>query len=118
MPHSRKESHVRHIYHLVLRSAWELESTAPYRAASLAIEGFIHCSNANQVAGAANRFYANATDLFILHIDPAQLTSPLRYEAAANGELFPHIYGPIDRAAILKVEPMQRGPDGVWTFRS
>jgi glutathione S-transferase len=109
---------MRRIYHLVLRASWEKDTPSSYRPISLETEGFIHCSNADQVAGAANRFYANAADLLVLHIDPALLTSPLRDEAASNGELFPHIYGPIGPTAIVAIEILRRGPDGAWVFRT
>jgi uncharacterized protein (DUF952 family) len=107
---------MRPIYHLVLPSVWELNSAQPYRADSLATEGFIHCSFADQVARSANRFYAGATDLLILTIDSTRLASPIREELAANGEQFPHIYGPINRDAVSAVVPMTRGADGQWVF--
>jgi len=107
---------MRPIYHLVTRSAWEQAPAEAYRAGSLASEGFIHCSYAEQVAWAANRFYAEAADLLVLQIDPGKLTSPLKAEAAAHGEVFPHIYGPIDRAAVVAVLTLGRGGDGQWVF--
>jgi uncharacterized protein (DUF952 family) len=107
---------MRTIYHLVLRRVWEENPDQPYRADSLASEGFIHCSFAPQVAGAANRFYAEATDLLLLHIDAERLSSPLREEASGSGEVFPHIYGPLNRDAVVKVEELAHGPDGRWQF--
>jgi uncharacterized protein (DUF952 family) len=104
------------IYHLVLRPIWEANPDQPYRADSLKTEGFIHCSSAAQVVGAANRFYANAQDLLVLHVDPAKLTSPVREEPAGSGELFPHIHGPLNRDAVVRVEPLTRGADGSWQF--
>ncbi len=107
---------MRIVYHLIPRATWEQAPPGPYRAASLASEGFIHLSNAAQVAATANRFYAQAEDLLLLHLDATQLTSPLRDEPAASGELFPHVYGPLDRAAITAVETLRRGPNGDWIF--
>jgi uncharacterized protein (DUF952 family) len=109
---------VARIYHLVPRGVWEEASDRPYTADSLAAEGFIHCSHAGQVAWAANRFYAAADDLLVLHIDPERLASPVREEDGGAGELFPHIYGPINRDAVVAVEELRRGPDGRWVFRS
>jgi uncharacterized protein (DUF952 family) len=107
---------VRRIYHLVLRSAWEKTSGGTYTADSLASEGFIHCSNADQVARSANRFFAGLSDVLVLEIDAGRLTSPLRDEPGGPGELFPHVYGPINRAAVMAVHPLERGPDGSWVF--
>jgi uncharacterized protein (DUF952 family) len=106
---------MRPVYHLVRRSVWDA-SADDYRADSLAAEGFIHCSFADQVARSANRFYADADDLLVLHLDADRLTSPLRVEAAGSGELFPHVHGPINRSAVVAVRPLERGPDGQWLF--
>jgi uncharacterized protein (DUF952 family) len=104
------------IYHLVPARIWQ-ECTGPtYSADSLASEGFIHCSYAGQVAGAANRFYADQADMLVLHIDPSRLASPLRDEPSGTGELFPHIYGPINRDAVVRVQALTRGADGRWLF--
>jgi uncharacterized protein (DUF952 family) len=103
------------VYHLLTPAAWK-QAGDEYRADSLSVEGFIHCSFANQVARSANRFYADAPDLLLLHIDPDALASPLRTEAAGTGELFPHVYGPINRAAVVAAETLKRGPDGEWVF--
>jgi uncharacterized protein (DUF952 family) len=105
---------MRTIYHLVLRRVWEKNADQPYRADSLASEGFIHCSFAEQLAWVANRFYADAEDLLLLHIDTERLTSPLREELCDTGEIFPHIYGPLNRDAVVKVDTPARGADGRW----
>jgi glutathione S-transferase len=107
---------MRPVYLLALRSRWELDPEQPYRTDSLAAEGFIHCAFADQVAAAANRFYADATDLLVVTIDPGRLTSPLREEASSSGKLFPHIYGPLNRDAVTAVTSLTRGADGRWVF--
>jgi glutathione S-transferase len=106
----------RHVYHLVAKDLWEQVGAGPYRAASLATEGFIHCSYEEQVAKSANRFYAEHDHVLVLTIDPALLTSPLRDEAATSGERFPHIYGPIDLSAVMQVQSLQRDAGGRWSF--
>jgi uncharacterized protein (DUF952 family) len=103
---------MRPIFLLALRSLWEREPDQAYRTDSLATEGFIHCAFADQVAAAANRFYAGATDLLVVAIDPVRLTSPLREETSSSGKLFPHIYGPLNRDAVTEVTPLTRGEDG------
>jgi uncharacterized protein (DUF952 family) len=106
---------MRLIFHLVPRSVWDA-SPADYSAESLATEGFIHCSYAAQVERSANRFFAGAEDLLVLHLDPDRLGSPLREEPAGSGELFPHVYGPINRSAVVAVQPLRRDPGGCWRF--
>ncbi|MCI0518956.1 MAG: GNAT family N-acetyltransferase [Chloroflexi bacterium] len=91
----------RWIVHICTRPAWEQALAAgEYRAASLQTEGFIHCSRPGQVLRTANRFFPAARDLTLLWIDPARLKSELRWETS-DGELFPHLSGPLELAALL-----------------
>lgn len=107
---------MRIIYHLVVPEFWEQTEAAPYRAASLDLEGFIHCSNANQVARVANLFYGAESALLVLCIEVERLTCPLKDENPGINELFPHVYGPIPREAIRDVRRMQRDAAGLWAF--
>jgi uncharacterized protein (DUF952 family) len=103
------------IYHIITGPACEAwRFSSDYEADSLLTEGFIHCSKREQMAWVANQFYADQSDLRYLVIDVDLLTSPLRYEDPGTGELFPHVYGPIVRDAIMAISYFQRGPDGQW----
>lgn len=104
------------VFHLVLPAAWQANPDEPYRAASLQTEGFIHCSYGPQVAASANRFYASASELLVLSIDPDRLSSPLKAEPAGSGETFPHVYGPINRDAVTSVRALARDEAGKWLF--
>ena len=76
-----------------------------YEADSLALEGFIHTSKAEQVQGVLSRYYAGQTNLLLLHIDEEKLTAPLEYELAPSvNEMFPHIYGRLNLNAVIKIE--------------
>lgn len=99
-----------HIYHVVLSEVWEKAASKPfYEADSLESEGFIHCSYADQLEGVIERYYSNAGALVILSIDPNKLTSTLVSEPSTNNESYPHIYGPINADAIVKVETRPAG---------
>lgn len=93
------------IYHIVATDRWaEFEHQTEYISETFATETFIHCSRKEQLAGVLTRFYAGVTNLLLLEIDETQLTSPLIYEAATDtNDTFPHIYGPINREAIVSV---------------
>lgn len=94
------------IYHVTTRHEWnDAKKKGFYTAPSLATEGFIHTSEAHQVNGVLQRYYQGKTDLLKLVIDTQKLTSELRYELAPSvNENFPHIYGPINLAAIIEVQ--------------
>ncbi len=58
--------------------------------------------------------YAGQPGLVLLVIDPARLTSELRWEPGVDlaTELFPHIYGPINLDAVVHVIDFEPGLDG------
>ncbi|NTV39839.1 MAG: DUF952 domain-containing protein, partial [Demequinaceae bacterium] len=79
------------------------------RGLSLDEVGFIHCSTPEQVAKVAALFYSDVTEpLRLLAIDAdAVRASGTRvvFEEGGNGEMFPHIYGPIDPAWVREATP-------------
>lgn len=116
------------ILHITSRTEWETaRSKGKYIADSLAIEGFIHCSTLNQVMQVAEKFYKGQSDLVLLMIEPTLLTSDLKWETPSGGtpppgvpegELFPHIYGPINLDAVLNVMDFISDANGDWTMPS
>ena len=52
----------------------------------------------------------------VLRVEVDRLTSPLRDEDPGCGQLFPHIYGPINRDAVVGVETLTRRSDGQWEY--
>jgi uncharacterized protein (DUF952 family) len=110
------------IYHLVEPAAWEANPSADYAPASLESEGFIHCAFAPQVVPAANRFYPDAPALLAVRLDPARLTSPLRVEppspTSTSAQKYPHVYGPLQRSAVVTVHVLERDGGGRWVFPS
>ena len=95
------------IYHLAFRADWEAGVVAgEYRAPSLAEEGFIHASGDEaQMLRVAARLFAGRTDLLALDVATEQLPadSPVIREPARSGEIYPHIYGPINLDAVVRV---------------
>lgn len=93
------------IYHITTSKEWEIaQKDGFYVAASLPIEGFIHCSKAEQVDGVLERYYKGVTGLVKLVIDTTKLNHKLVYELAPSvNEEFPHIYGSINVEAVIEV---------------
>ncbi|MBD2703619.1 DUF952 domain-containing protein [Spirosoma sp. BT702] len=95
------------IYHIVLSANWlAFEDQPNYEAASLQTEGFIHLSQKEQVAQTLSRYYQDVPNLLLLHVDTTKLTHPLKYEPSTNNELFPHLYGPLNKDAIVRIEAL------------
>lgn len=102
------------LLHICTAQAWqEAQARGEYRASSLETEGFIHASRPTQVLQVANTFYKGIADLLVLWIDPHRLEAELRWEPA-DGELFPHLYGPINLEAVSAVRELRPEADGVF----
>lgn len=96
------------IYHLTTAAAWkEASLKGYYETSSLKDEGFIHCSHENQIPGVRERYFAGVKDLVKLEIDTEKLDKPFYYDwSPSNADTFPHVYGPINLDAVLKVTPI------------
>ena len=91
------------IYHIVLPDVWAAFDTGLYIHPSLATEGFIHCSFAHQLDTVIGRYYSGEEKVVVLEIDSDRLMSRMIKEPSTNSEIYPHIYGPINRDAIVNV---------------
>ncbi len=98
-------SHLNMIYHIATSEDWNLHhDSAMYKPDAFEREGFIHCSTHDQVPGVLQRYYSGIKNLVLLHIDETKLVAALKYEEATSKELFPHVFGPINKDAIVKFE--------------
>ena len=105
------------IFHIISRHDCEAAAGGTlYRGDTLETEGFIHCSTAEQVVDTANFLFRGREDLLLLAIDEARLSAEVRYEDAGDGRLFPHIYGPMEVSAVVRVVEFPPGPDGRFTL--
>ena len=97
------------LYHLVSQFTFDGQpADEPYAPASLFEEGFIHLSaTPEQVAWVAGRFYADVADLVALVIDGARPDAPGQWDETPDGR-FPHLYGPLNREAIVDIVPVTR----------
>ena len=83
-------------------------------------DGFIHLSAGHQVAGTLAKYFAGQRDLVLLAVDPGRLGERLCWEESRGGDLFPHLYGPLDLDHVISVEALvlqeggtHRLPEGV-----
>lgn len=77
-------------------------------------EGFIHSTDgAENMLLVVNRIYRDdPRDFLVLYIDKERVQSPIKYEDP--NEIYPHIYGPLNRDAIVEIRPALRSPDGTF----
>jgi uncharacterized protein (DUF952 family) len=87
--------------------------TGSYVPGAFADEGFIHCSYAHQIRSVANRRFIGRSDLALLEIDRSRLSCDVLDENLEGGtDLFPHIYGRLPMAAVVRVHPFPCSADG------
>jgi glutathione S-transferase len=97
------------IFHLTTPEVWAaaLEAgsyTTSTRGRSLEQEGFVHCSEADQVEAVQAFWFADLDEVLLLEIETDLLTSPWRSEQLAGADqMYPHVYGPVDLAAVVDV---------------
>ncbi len=113
------------ILHLLSRESWaEAQAHGQLVAPSIATEGFAHCSTEHQMVDVANKYYPGAHNMVLLNIDPAKLTSQMKFEPPAHIDgspalphepLFPHIYGPINLDAVTEVIDIPCDNNGAFT---
>jgi uncharacterized protein (DUF952 family) len=113
------------VLHLIPLADWQgLGPEDAVTSPSLDTEGFIHCTDdAEVLLKVANAFYTSVPgDFAVLDVDVDQLTSRCVWEAPAhvNGgsasfaPRFPHVYGTIDRAAVIAVRNVVRDQVGAF----
>ncbi|MCI0478243.1 MAG: DUF952 domain-containing protein [Anaerolineales bacterium] len=102
-------------FHLVPQAYFDtLDVQIDYTPRDFARDGFIHCTDgADEMARTANRYYkANAEPHYYLYIDKVRVRAPIRYDDAAR--IYPHIYGALNRDAIVAVRAARREADGTF----
>lgn len=108
------------IYKISDQPAWrEAEEAGSFIGSALDIsDGFIHLSDAQSVKRTAALYFAGVSDLLLIAIDAEKVGDNLKWEAASNGTLFPHLYVPLPIDAVVWAEPMPVGEDGTHIFPS
>ncbi|MGZ3748485.1 MAG: DUF952 domain-containing protein [Pseudobdellovibrionaceae bacterium] len=104
-------------YHMVPKTYYDAQSiSADYFPAEFSKDGFIHCTDGEfMVSGIAYNIFKKLNDeLLVLFIDKERVKSKIQYDDPEN--LYPHIYGPLNREAVVKVIKMIRDRKGDWIF--
>ncbi len=113
------------VYHVTTRSEWDAARAAgSYRmstkGARLDDVGFIHASSAAQLPRVATFLYGGSgSPLVVLELDDDEIRAAgtrIPWEDGGEGELFPHIYGPIELSWVTAVHPADFDAAGSFTI--
>ena len=99
-----------------------MRSDEEYLPETFEADGFVHAAaTTTSSLAVANRFYTAVDDeLVVLTLDEGRLRSEVRWEAADPGPppgvdpgtTFPHVYGPVELAAVAEVRRLRRDAAG------
>lgn len=96
------------IYHVVTPDYWQqFSEKEAYTAPTFEEEGFIHCCTKAQIKYVLTTYFTGAKEILLLKIDTTLLNAEFKTEPA-NGQHFPHIYGAINKSAIIDIEAVQQ----------
>ncbi len=77
-------------------------------------DGYIHFSTAETVAETAAKYFAGVEGLVLLAVETEELT-PLKWEPAREGVLFPHLYRKMRMDDVVWAKPLPL-QDGMHQF--
>lgn len=103
------------IFHMCRADEWQAaQAVGRYDGSSQdRADGFIHFSTAAQLPESAARHRTGQTGLLLLTVDPVACGEALKWEVSRGGQLFPHLYSPLLPAAVIRVDPLPLGDDGL-----
>lgn len=103
------------IFKILRGPEWtEAESSHGYAGSSAdRQDGFIHFSTTDQLVGTADKHFADVDLCFLLAFETKSFARDnLKWERSRGGELFPHLYAPLDASLAKKIWKLERQPDG------
>ena len=80
-------------------------------------DGFIHFSGEEQVKETLKKYYPNQKDLVLLKVDTLKLDH-LIWEQASDGNMFPHLYSPLDISNVVDEFDITLDDDGTHVLPS
>lgn len=106
------------IYKILRKPEWEavLATGKLIGSAADLADGFIHFSTGAQVAETAARHFAGEAELMLLTVATKALGAALRWEYSRDGALFPHLYGALPAAQIMRAQPLPLLSSGRHAF--
>jgi uncharacterized protein (DUF952 family) len=75
-------------------------------------DGFIHLSTGPQVAGTLEKHFPGEADLVLLAVETTLVGDRLKWEPSRGGDLFPHLYAPLELDNVLWIKDLPLGEDG------
>ncbi|MBO6524363.1 MAG: DUF952 domain-containing protein [Balneolaceae bacterium] len=105
------------LFTLITKPEWKIySSSGSFEPNSLAEKGYIQCYSGSQVEYAANNFFSEDDELFLIVIDPLRVQVPIKNEKT-DDEIYPNLYGAFSIDAIIDRILVKRGKKGSFSIR-
>ena len=101
------------IYKILDKEEWkEAKKNGVYSGTTKDIQdGYIHFSEQQQIQETLKLFYPNQENLVLLKVHTLKLEH-LLWEQASNGDMYPHLYSPLDTSTVADEYELQLNEDG------
>ena len=88
---------LKYIFKIIDKGEWQkVKESGSYSGSSKDIkDGFIHFSAEEQVKGTLEKYYSKQINLVLLKVETLKLDH-LIWEQASDGNMFPHLYSPLN----------------------
>ena len=80
-------------------------------------DGFIHFSGKSQIQGTLSKYFSKQEDLILLKIETFKLDN-LVWEQTSDGNMFPHLYTPLNISSVCNEYDIVLNKDGTHTLPS
>ncbi|OFX02354.1 MAG: glutathione S-transferase [Alphaproteobacteria bacterium RIFCSPHIGHO2_12_FULL_63_12] len=100
------------VYKLLTEEDWLAAEVSGVTATALDLaDGYVHLSTGSQVRETARRHYSGHPRVRLLRFRLDGL-GDVRWETSRGGDLFPHLYGPLEITRAEAAIWLKPGPDG------
>ena len=101
------------IFKIIEKEEWQkAKQSGNYSGSANDIkDGYIHFSEEDQVPQTLKKHYQNQENLFLLKVNAFRLEN-LLWEQASNGDMYPHLYSPLDINTVVAEFELSLNEDG------
>ena len=101
------------IFKILDKEEWhKAKKTGIYNGSKKDFEdGYIHFSEEDQVEQTLNKHYPKKENLILLRVNAFKLEH-LLWEQASNGDMYPHLYSPLDISMVVNEYELPLNEDG------
>ena len=101
------------VFKIIEKNEWKkAKKLGIYSGSTKDIEdGYIHFSEEQQVMETLNKYYKDKENLILLKVHTLNLQH-LLWEQASNGDMYPHLYSPLDVKNVKDEFEIILGEDG------